>query len=231
MTDNSFTVIAQTADFVVINKSANVNFHDEENIGSGLFNQVKSQLQLEELYPVHRLDKMTSGIVLMAKNLATAQYFQQAFAERKMEKYYLALSDEKPKKKQGLIKGDMAKSRRATWKLLHSMENPAITQFFSYSVADKLRLFIIKPHTGKTHQIRVALASIGAAIIGDPLYYKKVNKDRGYLHAFNLRFSLNNQTFDFTAPIEHGELFMRDDVQQLINQHIPFSSLVWPKLK
>jgi tRNA pseudouridine32 synthase/23S rRNA pseudouridine746 synthase len=231
MTSINFSVIAETDDFIVINKSANVNFHDEEIIGSGLFNQVKAQLQLAELYPVHRLDKMTSGIVLMAKNLTTAQHIQQAFAERTMEKYYLALTDLKPKKKQGLIKGDMAKSRRGAWKLLHSMENPAITQFFSYSVAEKLRLFIIKPHTGKTHQIRVALASIGAPILGDPIYSKSNTTDRGYLHAFNLRFNLQGQTYNFIAPLEQGKLFLHQDVQQAVQQRSPVSDLPWPKLK
>ena len=64
----------------------------------------------------------------------------------------------------------MAKSRRGMFKLMRTLHNPAITQFFSYSTGSKQRLYLLKPHSGKTHQLRVALNSIGASIFGDPLY-------------------------------------------------------------
>ena len=63
-----FSVVDEQADFIVINKSPDCNFHDEGDLAGGLFNQVKTTRNLAELYPVHRLDKMTSGLLIFAKN-------------------------------------------------------------------------------------------------------------------------------------------------------------------
>lgn len=230
--------IAEYPDFIVVDKAAGVNFHDEGDIGSGLHSLVKQQLQNQrqspnekvELYPVHRLDKMTSGLVIFAKTLACAQIFGQLFNDHHIEKYYLAISDKKPSKKQGLIKGDMGKSRRGMFKLLRTMENPAITQFFSYTIANKQRLYLLKPHSGKTHQLRVALASIGAPIVGDPLYYSTSKADRGYLHAFALRFTYLGESFAFTSLPSTGEFYVNAVVnEQLLVIKKPWQ-LNWPRL-
>ncbi|MCJ8293872.1 MAG: TIGR01621 family pseudouridine synthase [Colwellia sp.] len=233
-----FKTIAEHHDFIVVDKEPGVNFHDEGDIGSGLFSQVKSQVNKQhkkqdervELYPVHRLDKMTSGLVIFAKNLACAQTFGQLFEDHEIEKYYLAIGDKKPSKKQGLIKGDMAKSRRGMFKLLRTMENPAITQFFSFSIANKQRLYLLKPHSGKTHQLRVALASIGAPIVGDPLYYSQSTADRGYLHAYALKFSYLGEEFEFTSLPTKGEYYLNEALnEQLAAIKKPWQ-LNWPRL-
>ena len=223
-------MLADYPDFLVVDKAPGVNFHDEEDLGQGLFNRVKAELKQSELYPVHRLDKMTSGLVLFAKNLAGAQAFQQMFAAHLVEKYYLALSDKKPNKKQGLIKGDMAKSRRGSWKLLRSTNNPAISQFFSYGLGDGKRLFVVKPHSGKTHQIRVALSSISAPILGDSHYYPHPDSDRGYLHAYALKFNLNGQEYSFICPPGSGREFTQTAVSEKLLDIGPPWLLNWPKL-
>ena len=229
-----YKTIAEYDDFIVVDKAAGVNFHDEGDIGSGLFSLVKKQLQSPnknaELYPVHRLDKMTSGLVIFAKTLACAQTFGQLFNNHDIEKYYLAIGDKKPSKKQGLIKGDMAKSRRGMFKLLRSMENPAITQFFSFSIPNKQRLYLLKPHSGKTHQLRVALASIGAPIVGDPLYYTTSQADRGYLHAFTLKFNYLGENFEFISLPSKGDFYLSAQVnEQLLALKNPWQ-LNWPRL-
>ena len=227
MTDiSNFTVVAEHEHFIVIDKACNTNFHDEGDVGSGLFNEVKNQLNLAELYPVHRLDKMTSGLLIFAKNQTSAVAFQQLFSEHQIEKFYLAISAQKPKKKQGLIKGDMAKSRRSMWKLLRTTNNPAITQFFSYSLSGGKRLYLLKPHTGKTHQIRVALSSIGAPILGDELY-SNTSADRGYLHAYALSFTLHEQSYQFILPPKQGQYFQ--EIDQISEIATPWQ-LAWPKL-
>jgi len=224
-----FDIVELNDEFIIINKHDSINFHDEGDLGQGLFSQVKKLMNFNELFPVHRLDKLTSGLVIFARTLRSAQQFQQLFNEHKVEKFYIALSDQKPKKKQGLIKGDMAKSRRGMWKLLRSQESPATTQFFSYSVSPGIRGFLIKPHSGKTHQIRVALASIGAPILGDNLY-SKTTSDRGYLHAFALNFTLNNQTYQFNVQPTQGKLFLNENCQQWLAkiQH-PWQE-AWPTI-
>ncbi len=225
-----FNIIYHNDDFVVVNKPANINFHDEDNPGKGLFNQVKNQFS--ELYPVHRLDKMTSGLILFAKNKETAAKFGQMFEQHEIQKYYIAISRFKPKKKQGWIKGDMEKSRRSSFKLLRTMNNPAVTQFFSYSIETGLRLFLLRPLTGKTHQLRVALNSIGSAIAGDDIYNTAQQKldDRGYLHAYALYFNLNNQAFEFIQTPDSGELFLQENCQNIIATIKKPGTLPWPKV-
>jgi len=227
-----FTLYDEQDDFLLINKSPDTNFHCEDG-ELGLFEHVKRSLNRPSLLPVHRLDKMTSGALLFAKNKTAAHLLSEQFKQRQIEKFYLALSDGKPKKKQGLIKGDMVKSRRGSWKLLTSQQNPAITQFFSTSVQPGLRLFLIKPHTGKTHQIRVALNSIGAAALGDPLYHAKTDSviDRGYLHAYGLGFTFKGKTFQYLVPPLQGTLFLATATQTIIQEHYSNpSALPWPKL-
>ncbi len=228
-----FKIITQTDDFVVVEKSAGINFHDEKQQGSGLFSQVKKQMQIQfstsELYPVHRLDKMTSGLVIFAKNIKSAQIFGKLFENHKIEKYYLAISDSKPTKKQGLIKGDMAKSRRGMYKLLRTLENPAITQFFSYPIASKKRLYLLKPHSGKTHQLRVALSSISAPILGDSLYNAKSVADRGYLHAYALRFEFLDTPYQFIVAPSEGEYFSSVEIKSKLAEIEQPWLLNWPK--
>ena len=126
----------------------------------------------------------------------------------------------KPKKKQGWIKGDMGASRRGSYKLLDTKENPAITQFVSTALRTHERFFLIKPHTGKTHQIRVALKSLGSPITGDIRYAASEDakkEDRGYLHAYALRFSLDKEEFSFCYPPDDGERFLSDPCCKQIN--------------
>lgn len=244
-------IIDEQPDFIIVNKPAGINFHDEGELGSGFFNEVKELLnstnvtklsnsdtrskhdEIKTLYPVHRLDKMTSGLLIFAKNKATATRFQQLFEQHKVQKFYLAISDKKPKKKQGLIKGDMAKSRRSTWKLLRTQNNPAISQFMSYGLGNGLRLYIVKPHSGKTHQIRVALSSIGSPIIGDLLYSPTATTDaynRGYLHAYALQFTLNNCHYEYKCLPNSGEHFLSSSLLKHLEEIKAPWNLPWPAL-
>ena len=222
-------VIDKQAEFIVVSKPAKVSFQDENNLGEGFFNQVKLQLNLPELYPVHRLDKITSGLMVMARSKAAANEFQQLFSQHQIEKYYLAISNKKPKKKQGLIKGDMTKSRRGAYKLTHTTSSPAITQFFSYSIVPGKRLFLLKPHSGKTHQIRVALNSLSAPILGDSLYGGS-DADRGYLHAYGIKFSYQQKAFEYLLVPDQGEQFLLDETKNLLTSIDKPWQLIWPKV-
>lgn len=193
--------------FIIVSKPAGENFHSEEEVGFVV--KMSKQFGIS-LFPVHRLDKMTSGLVILAKNTETAAQFGKMFENRAIEKYYLAISMRKPKKKMGWIKGDMEKARRGDYKLLTTMSNPAITQFVSCALRTHERGFLIKPHTGKTHQIRVALKSLASPIAGDERYAasdEARKEDRGYLHAYALRFTFDNETFEFVSPPDVGERF------------------------
>lgn len=201
-------IVVEHPAFIIALKNPGVNFHSEEE--AGFVVQVSQQLGLP-LFPVHRLDKMTSGLVILAKTSETAAQFGKMFENREVEKYYLAISMRKPKKKMGWIKGDMTSARRGDYKLLTTMNNPAITQFVSCALRTHERFFLIKPHTGKTHQIRVALKSLGSPIAGDERYAQADEarqEERGYLHAYALRFILEGEAFEFVSPPDLGERYL-----------------------
>lgn len=223
-----YRVIADERDFIVINKSAEVHFHSQDG-SAGVVAQAEADLGFK-LYAVHRLDTMTSGLIIFAKSSVAAAEFTRMFSAHLVQKYYLALAKGKPKKKQGWVIGDMAKSRRSMHKLLRTTENPAITQFFSHSTREGERLYLLKPHSGKTHQLRVALASIGVPILGDTLYGGE-GADRGYLHAYSLHFDYAGKPYEYTVAPASGEHFQDITVSQQLSVWQRPYQLDWPKLK
>lgn len=226
-----YQLLDENDNFIVIDKAPGAGFHSE-NGNAGLFEQFKQQRGLQELYPVHRLDKMTSGLLVFAKNKYTAQAMGELFEQQQVEKYYLAVSDKKPKKKQGLIKGDMAAARRGSYKLMPSNNSPASTQFFSHSIGEGRRLYLLKPHTGKTHQLRVAMKSIAAPIMGDQRYYPDCpSLDRGYLHAYQIGFNLMNENYCYQQVPSSGQGFVNTAVAECLSaQWSQPSELNWPKI-
>ena len=245
MSVSAIDVVYEHPDFVVVNKPAGVSVHKDEG-DVGFVTHVAKYLKAEPLFLVHRLDKMTSGLLILARNTDANRRLSMMFQERQVSKFYIALSNQKPKKKQGLVKGDMSKGRGGSWKLLKTQLNPAITQFFSYSLADMddlskgankgLRLFLLKPHTGKTHQLRVALKSLGAAILGDARYAIAPSDggdmpDRGYLHAWRLCFDYQGDTFDLEAFPQTGKLFTDALFIAFLTRLGHPQDLNWPKIK
>lgn len=228
-----FKLVAQTADFVVLDKTPGVSFHSED--GAGLVVQAAAELGYP-LFAVHRLDKVTSGLILFAKSSAAAAGLSELFASRQIQKFYLALSTGKVAKKQGWVKGDMAPARRGAYKLLSSMQNPAISYFLSHGFNEavdlpaRCRLYLIKPFTGKTHQIRVALKSVSAPILGDDLYQAEA-ADRVYLHAYALSFSYQGQLYQYRQLPQQGTFFQNPFVQQQLQGEWAEPWLLpWPNL-
>lgn len=211
-------IVYQTDDFIIIYKPCGLSVHKDQS-EIGLTTLLAEQFGVPQVWLVHRLDKVTSGLLILALNAESAAEFFRLFSEHHIQKTYLALSNHKPKKKQGLIVGDMQKARNGAWKLCPSKENSAITRFESVSCEPNLRLFILKPQTGKTHQLRVAMKSLGSPILGDALYGKNTeNIDRTYLHAARLQFEFKGKGFDvFTLPKE-GEWWHRESVQSQIQK-------------
>ncbi len=227
MTTESIHLILDHPHFVIINKPAGMDFHGrqtEEGYVLGVADWAAQALNIEKLWSVHRLDKMTSGLLILAKSHQAAAKFGELFQTHAIQKYYLALANQKPKKKQGWIKGDMASARRGSYKLLPSKNNPAITQFISASIMPKLRLFLLKPHTGRTHQLRVAMKSLGTPILGDARYQDAKHAaefDRGYLHAFALEFDWNNEKVSVHCLPNEGEYFLLPETLKQIQQWLP----------
>ena len=228
MEENLIPILFENNDFLVINKPAGISVH-KDKLEFGVLTYLKEQ-GFKELHLVHRLDKETTGLLILAKGHNNAGIFLNLFQNKSIQKYYIAICQGTPKKKQGSIIGDMVKSRRRQYKLTRSKQNPAHTHFFSYSIMPKKRLYILRPYTGKTHQLRVALNSIGVAIDGDQIYGGAPGK-RLMLHCYQLEFTLKGHDFVFTIlPNETDNDFYHEKVLENLNTYIHLKNLPWPQM-
>ncbi|MDF2454284.1 MAG: rluC [Cytophagaceae bacterium] len=164
-----------------------------------LLQQVKQYLKPsvtvgEEVYAqhIHRLDRPVRGIILFAKQRSVLKNLSEQFAERKVKKYYQALTDQAPSEREGILEHWLRKEKKKA--VLHKEEFPYAEQVkLSYQAeqvsADRY-LWNIELHTGKFHQIRAQLASVGCPIIGDLLYGSSIayNPDSIALCACKLIF-------------------------------------------
>jgi tRNA pseudouridine32 synthase/23S rRNA pseudouridine746 synthase len=221
-----------------------MSFHQDGD-APGLLSITREVTGEDSLFPVHRLDRLTSGLILLARSAQAASKLGHLLATGGIEKYYLALSNRQPSKKQGLIQGSMLKGRNGSWRLgpINTEAPVATTQFFSYGLgkilaqpgaeAQTIRLFVVRPRTGKTHQIRVALKSLGSPILGDERYGGGV-VDRAYLHAYALRFCWHGEMVSFIQPPNFalaGDHFISTITQQLLEKLGMPWKLAWPTYK
>jgi tRNA pseudouridine32 synthase/23S rRNA pseudouridine746 synthase len=139
--------------------------------------------------PVHRLDRDTSGCLLLARNPKAHKAFQRAFEEKRVEKTYLAVLDGVPEAESGIVEMALGKVSTAAegWRMVEDPKGKqAVTHWRVLTVRDGRALVLFTPETGRTHQIRVHAASgIGVPIAGDPVY--GAGKGPMLLHALSLK--------------------------------------------
>lgn len=194
--------LVETDRILAINKPAGIPHHDRSDSRQlGIVNMLRQQLgaDYQRIYGVHRLDAVTSGILMFAKDSRTAGLIQRAFREKQVTKFYIGISAKKPKKKQGLISGYMERSRRSGWMLRRTLSSGeddttsfASTRFYTAGIGHLSQtartLILFQPLTGKTHQLRVAAKALGMPLLGDPIYAPRASNGeklpgRAFLHA------------------------------------------------
>jgi 23S rRNA pseudouridine1911/1915/1917 synthase len=158
---------------------------------------------------VHRLDKDTSGLILLAKNDRTQRFLQDQFRLRKIQKTYLALVDGAPPTPTGRIEAAIGRDPRDRKRMAIVVPNKgreAASEYRTLETFPAHTLLEIHPITGRTHQIRLHLAYINCPIVGDTIYGRRspsLGIDRHFLHAFRLVVQLpgERQQRTFEAPL------------------------------
>lgn len=158
---------------------------------------------------VHRLDKDTSGLIVVAKNGPAHRELQRQFREREVDKAYLALVEGHLQPKVGRIEAPIGRDRRHRKKMAVVRDGrEAVTEYRVIGYYDDFTLVEAHPLTGRTHQIRVHFAFIGFPLAGDTVYGRRKQRlkpwlKRHFLHAHRLRFRLprTGEPVEFTSPL------------------------------
>ena len=197
---NEDLIIDDNEDFIVLNKSAGISVQGGTKSKKNLIDIfAKSEIfQGSKPYSVHRLDKDTSGVFIIAKNRKSAQLLTTLFRLRKVHKTYLAICDGEIEKNSGewndeLIRYDNGKK----------IIEPAKTIFKVLDKNTNSSLVEMKPITGRKHQLRKQLFNIGHSIYGDKKYKsfsstKRLNKDL-MLHSYQIKFKINDKKYTYKA--------------------------------
>ena len=201
-------IVFENHDLMVINKPAGMVVHPAAGHSSGTL--VHAALghdpDLEgiggEDRPgiVHRLDKQTSGLIVIAKNDRAHHLLQEQFRSRKVEKTYLALVDGRPPTPVGRVEASIGRDPAHRKKMAivpESKGRAAISQYKTLEIFPEHTLLEFHPLTGRTHQIRLHCAFLGCPIVGDEVYGRKkpsIEINRHFLHAQKLRILLPEET-------------------------------------
>ncbi|MBE0696587.1 MAG: RluA family pseudouridine synthase [Anaerolineaceae bacterium] len=222
--DIPLNVLFENDDLVVIDKPAGMVVHPAAGHHQGtLVNAVLAHdPQLEgiggEIRPgiVHRLDKDTSGLILVAKNDLTLHRLQDQFRLRKVRKEYIALSDGKPPTPTGRIEAAIGRNPAQRKEMAIVSDAKGRSAVSEYTVLEQFpehTLFEVHPETGRTHQIRLHLAFIGCPIVADKIYGRRnpsLPLERHFLHAARLTIlipgELKPRTFESPLPQELQEV-------------------------
>ena len=207
-------IIENNENFIIINKPAGIAVQSGTKSFKNIIDILKDSKYFvnHKPYIVHRLDKETSGILIVAKSREYAQLFTSLFRIRKIHKTYVALTYGKVSKLKTILKDDL---------VLYENNRKIIQKAISYlkvlKSSDSYSYVELNPITGRKHQLRKQLYNIGNPIVGDNKYFinRKLNKKKTknnnlMLHAYKIKFMINNVQYNFKAKYnKHFEDFLK----------------------
>lgn len=207
------TVIYEDQDILVIDKPAGLTVHPAPgHPGHTLVNAILALCpdltasgDVTRPGIVHRLDKDTSGLIVIAKNDFAREYLAGQFKGRTVTKRYLVLVKGRLSPEQGIIEAPIGRDPHHRKRMaIVEAGRQATTQYQVRKYLDGYTLVEVSPLTGRTHQIRVHLSAIGYQVVGDPVYgVKSAHLDRQFIHAYRLGFRLpsTKQYQEFASPL------------------------------
>ena len=200
--ENEKSLIEDNDEFIVINKKSGVSVQGGTKSKNNLIDIFSNSNLFKDTkpYSVHRLDKETSGVMIIAKNYNSAKLLTSLFRLRKVHKTYLAICHGVFENKKGEIRGNLIKYENEK-----KISELAITNFNVISSNNFFSFVELKPITGRKHQLRKQLSFMGNPIVGDVKYniIKSKNKDQKklMLHSYKIKFLINNKKFNFKAKL------------------------------
>ncbi len=196
---NEKSIIENNEDFIVINKDSGISVQGGTKSKKNLIDIFKKSKIFENTkpYSVHRLDKDTSGVFMIAKKREMAQLLTSLFRLRKIHKTYLAICHGELEKNSGELNDDLIRYDNGK-----KIVEKAKTIFKVIDKNSEASLLELKPITGRKHQLRKQLYNIGHSIYGDEKYkhinLKGINK-KLMLHSYQIKFLINNQKHTYKA--------------------------------
>ena len=199
-------VIEDNENFIIINKPSGTAVQGGTKSFKNINDEIKKTKYFEDSKPyiVHRIDKETSGILIIAKNRKFAQLFTSLFRIRKIHKTYLALVYGKVSNSMKTMRNELVyyeNNKKITQKAISNLK--IIKSNEGYSFVE------LNPITGRKHQLRKQLLNIGNPIIGDDKYFlndrKRIKTKNLMLHAYKIKFMINNIQYNFKA--KYNEAF------------------------
>jgi len=199
---NENLIIENNEDFVVINKSSGISVQggtkSKKNL-TDIFSKSKIFINSKP-YSVHRLDKDTSGVFIIAKNRQTAQLLTSLFRLRKVHKIYLAICHGEIDIFKNSLKNDLVRYENNK-KIIEKAE----TMFKVLDKNNNSSLIQLRPITGRKHQLRKQLYMIGHSVLGDKKYNSQINKKsinkNLMLHSYEIKFMIKEKKYTFRASI------------------------------
>jgi 23S rRNA pseudouridine1911/1915/1917 synthase len=224
-------IIFENQDLMVVNKSAGMVVHPSAGHQSGTLvhaalahvPDIEGVGGVQRPGIVHRLDKDTSGLILLAKNDAAHQWLQNQFSSRKVEKTYLALVDGAPPTPRGRVEAAIGRDpvdRKRMAVVPPGKGRSAISEYSTQHRYADHTLLEVHPITGRTHQIRLHLAFLDCPVVGDRVYgrrHRSLALNRHFLHAARLCIRLPGETdlHEFKAPLPDDLANILDTLEEI----------------
>ena len=209
-----FPIVYEDEDIVVINKPANMPIHpSQNNYENTLANAAAYYYEIRQNTPftfrcINRLDRDTTGLTILAKNMYSANILASYMQERKIKRLYVAILDGSLEKKWGTLNRPIGRKDNSTIEreINYEQGEKAITHYYRIEQFGNYQLAAFQLETGRTHQIRVHMCSINAPLVGDTLYNTKPSAtlmNRQALHAYRISFPhpISGKTMKFVAPV------------------------------
>ncbi|WP_242935389.1 RluA family pseudouridine synthase [Leptospira kobayashii] len=239
--NKDYSILAEKENFIVVNKPPNIPVHPAGRYRTNTLLNLLENDRGAKFYPVHRLDRETSGIILFAKTAEFRLVLQRLFEDRLIRKEYITFVYGKfPEKlvSEGYMGKDPDSSIRKKQSLRKESlgdDKPVLTEFslISYDPKKDISVLLVKPYTGRIHQIRATLFSEGFPVVGDKLYGKRetafldfiqtgesdlLNEELGHnrqcLHAYSLSFvdPTTSEENNFHCPLSSDLCHLAADI-------------------